>query len=140
MAAVAVAATGCAGPEKKLGRGLSNVSEITRLGEFRRSVEQTALFNGPEAAYSTGFLRGINRTLTRTGIGIYEIVTFPLPSYEPTMKPYATGKYSVNPQYPDSFKPGLIEDTTFSPDTSLGFGGGDVMPFIPGSRFRVFDN
>jgi hypothetical protein len=26
-----------------------------------------------------------------------------------------------------------------SPDTALGFGGGDLMPFIPGSRFHIFD-
>jgi hypothetical protein len=26
-----------------------------------------------------------------------------------------------------------------SPDTSLGFSGGDIIPFIPGSRFHIFD-
>jgi hypothetical protein len=28
----------------------------------------------------------------------------------------------------------------FDTDTYMGFSGGDVAPFIPGSRFRVFDN
>ena len=28
----------------------------------------------------------------------------------------------------------------FDTDTYTGFSGGDVAPFIPGSRFRVFDN
>jgi hypothetical protein len=27
----------------------------------------------------------------------------------------------------------------FATDTNLGFSGGDVAPFIPGSRFRIFD-
>jgi hypothetical protein len=39
--------TGCAGPEQKLGRGVSNTLEITRLGEMRRSIEQTAIFESP---------------------------------------------------------------------------------------------
>jgi putative exosortase-associated protein (TIGR04073 family) len=134
--AVIVLAPGCAGPEKKLGRGFINFTEFTRLGELRRSVEQTALWHSPETAYTTGFIRGMNRTMARTGIGLYEILTFPFPSYEP----YYTHKYPANPVYPDSYKPGLIEDQTFSPDTSLGFGGGDVIPFSPGSRFRIFDN
>ena len=43
------------------------------------------------------------------------------------------------PVYPDSYTPNLIADPSFGPDASLGFSGGDVAPFIPGSRFRVFD-
>jgi hypothetical protein len=42
--------------------------------------------------------------------------------------------------YPDSYKPRLLSDSTFDTDTSLGFSGGDVMPFVPGSRFHIFDN
>ncbi|MCX8157466.1 MAG: exosortase system-associated protein, TIGR04073 family [Verrucomicrobiae bacterium] len=133
---VAGLGAGCAGPEKKLGRGMNNATEFLRLGELRRSVEQTALFDSPESAYTTGFIRGMNRTLARTGIGIYEIITFPFPSYEPVL----THKFSAKPVYPDTYRPNLIEDQTFAPDTSLGFAGGDVIPFVPGSRFRVFDN
>jgi len=127
---------GCAGPEKKLGRGITNVTEFARMGEIRRSVEQTALWEGTDSAYTTGFIRGFNRSVARTLIGAYEIVTFPFPSYGPIF----TNTISPNPVYPDSYKPNLIEDQTFAPDTSLGFAGGDVAPFIPGSRFRVFDN
>ncbi len=131
-----VIVTGCAGPEKKLGRGITNVTEFARMGEIRRSVEQTALWEGANSAYTTGFIRGFNRSVARTLIGAYEIATFPFPSYGPIF----TNKISPNPVYPDSYKPNLIEDQTFSPDTSLGFAGGDVAPFIPGSRFRIFDN
>ena len=31
--------SGCAGPEAKLGRGMSNFGEVARGGEWRRSVE-----------------------------------------------------------------------------------------------------
>ncbi len=129
-------AAGCAGPEKKLGRGLNNVFEIVRMGECRRTTEQTALFDSPDTAYTTGVIRGLNRSFARVGVGLYEVVTFPIPSYDPVCTTYL----KPNPVYPDNFKPGLIEDSAFATDTTIGFSGGDVMPFIPGSRFRVFDN
>jgi putative exosortase-associated protein (TIGR04073 family) len=128
-------ATGCANVENKFGRGMANILEPIRMGELRRSMEQTALFDTPDAAYSTGFIRGLNRTLARTGIGVYEIVTAPIPPYDPVCTDYL----SPGPVYPDSYAPNLVEDTSFSTDTNLGFAGGDVNPFIPGSRFRIFD-
>lgn len=135
LLAVVALASGCANTERKLGRGLANTFEIVRGGEFRRNVEQTALFDSPDEAYSRGFVRGVNRTLARTGIGIYEIVTAPFPPYDPVM-PHI---FSPNPVYPDNYKPGLMEDSLFATDTYFGYSGGDVAPFIPGSRFRVFD-
>lgn len=155
VAAVAFTA-GCAGPEKKLGRGLLNVTEFARLGEVRRSMEQTHLWENTDSAYTTGVIRGVNRSLARTAIGVYEIVTFPFPSYGPVLTskdpiypdanmrnrtyPFGGVTLSEYPTYPDSYKPGVISDSIFSTDTALGFSGGDVAPFIPGSRFRIFDN
>ena len=133
---LAVLSTGCAGPEKKFGRGVNNIYEPIRLAEMRRSIEQTSYENPDSANYATGVIRGLNRTLARTGIGIYEIITAPFPSYDPVFTDYL----SPNPQYPDSYKPGLFDDSIFDTDTSIGFTGGEVAPFIPGSRFRVFDN
>jgi len=140
LAAVLVA-TGCRGPEEKLGRGIRNVTEFARLGELRRTVEQSALFEGPEYAYTTGVIRGFNRSVLRTLVGVYEIATFPFPSYDPWLKPgnKLMPDASVDPVYPDSYKPQLIESPTFETDTALGFSGGDVIPFVPGSRFRIFD-
>jgi len=138
LAAVALAgalASGCANVEKKFGRGMSNMFEIVRGGEFRRTMEQTGLFDGPDAAYGTGFVRGINRTMARTGIGIYEVVTAPFPPYDPVF----TDHFAPGPVYPDNYLPGLLEDSMFATDSNLGFSGGDVAPFIPGSRFRIFD-
>src|SRR5208337_441381 len=78
-ALAALFASGCAGPEQKLGRGISNTFEITRLGDMRRSVEQTAVFNSPSAGYTTGAVSGFAQTMARTGVGIFEVVTFPIP-------------------------------------------------------------
>ncbi len=127
--------SGCANTERKFGRGMSNLMEPIRMGELRRSMEQTALFDGADTAYTTGFIRGINRTLARTGVGVYEVVTAPIPPYDPVLTTYL----APGPVYPDSYQPSLVEDSTFSTDTNLGFGGGDVAPIVPGSRFRIFD-
>jgi putative exosortase-associated protein (TIGR04073 family) len=102
---------------------------------MRRSVEQTALFDSPDKAYTTGVVRGFNKTMARTGVGIYEILTAPFPPYDPVFTHYIPEK----PQYPDSYKPQMIADPTVGPDTHLGFSGGDIAPMVPGSRFRVFD-
>ena len=141
---IALLMTGCLGPgpEQKLGRGLSNMAEITRLGELRRSYEQTAVLVSPDAGYTTGVVRGINRTVGRTAAGFYEVATFPFPNhrpkdYGPIYRPGSIG--APDPGEPDSYNPAWLSDQMTSPDTSLGFGGGDVMPFIPGSRFHVFD-
>lgn len=135
LAILATLGTGCANTEKKLGRGMRNTFEIVRMGELRRTAEQTAISYGPETAYTTGFIRGLNRTLARTGVGLYEIVTCPIPPYDPVCTDYL----SPEPVYPDNYKPTLVEDSTFANDTNLGFSGGDVIPFVPGSRFRIFD-
>jgi putative exosortase-associated protein (TIGR04073 family) len=132
--AVAFLATGCAGPEQKFGRGLNNVTEFARMGEIRRSMEQTALWDGNGEAYTTGFIRGFNRSLARTGVGLFEILTFPIPTpnYDPIFLP-------ASPVYPDSYTPGILADPTFGPDAAIGFSGGDIAPMIPGSRFHVYD-
>ncbi len=154
----ALFSAGCAGPEKKLGRGMLNVTEIARMGEMRRSMEQTALYENTDTVYTTGLIRGFNRTIVRTVMGAFEVATFPIPT--PTYDAWFTPKSKVYPDenvrnksypfggmvlteyptYPDSYRPGLVADSTFHTDTSLGFSGGDVAPFMPGSRFKIFDN
>ena len=156
LAGAAALLVGCAGPEKKLGRGLLNVTEFTRGGELHRSMEQTYLWENTDSTYTTGLIRGMNRSLARTGIGIYEIVTAPFPPYGPLLTstnriypdpnvrnktfPWGGMVLSEYPTYPDSYRPGIIADSIFQTDTSLGFSGGDVAPMVPGSRFRIFDN
>jgi putative exosortase-associated protein (TIGR04073 family) len=127
--------SGCASAEKKLGRGMSNMTEIARMGEMRREIEQTALFDQPGAHYATGFIRGLSKTFARTGVGVYEVVTAPFPPYGPVFTDYL----SPSPAYPDSYRPDIIDDSMFATDDHLGFSGGDIAPYIPGSRFKVFD-
>lgn len=140
--ALALLAVGCAGPEQKLGRGLSNTLEPTRLGEWRRTVEQTMLESGPDAAYTTGMVKGFNRTVARTAVGVYEVVTSPFPSYDPIWKP--GNKYfpdaSLEPVYPNTYTPGKMSGSTWETDSYLGFSGTDAFPLAPGSRFRVLDH
>lgn len=135
--AAALALTGCAGPEQKLGRGLTNLGEVIRLGEMSRHYEQSTLFDGPAFGGTSGMVRGFNATMKRTAIGAYEIVTFPIPNhknsdYGPILKP-------VDPIYPASYRPGIPDQPTLNTDYALGFGSGDIAPLVPGSRFRVFE-
>jgi putative exosortase-associated protein (TIGR04073 family) len=155
LSAVALGA-GCAGPERKFGRGMMNTTEFLRGGEIRRSMEQTYLWENTESAYTTGFIRGFNRSVARTAIGVYEVATFPFPPYSPMMTstnriypdpnmrnrkyPFGGMVLTEYPTYPDSYRPGIMDDSIFATDTSLGFSGGDVAPMIQGSRFRIFDN
>jgi putative exosortase-associated protein (TIGR04073 family) len=139
LAALAVAffAAGCAGPEQKLGRGLSNTYEIVRWGELRRSVELNAVEPLPGTGYY-GFIHGVDRSLERTGLGLFETVTFPFPT--PTYRPIFVNTISPDPVFPSSYKPDLLSDRLFDTDTYTGFSGGDVAPWVPGSRFSIFDN
>jgi putative exosortase-associated protein (TIGR04073 family) len=136
VALAALFTSGCAGPEAKLGRGVSNFGEVARGGEWRRSVEETAVFDSPDAGYTVGFVRGFDRSVARTGVGIYEVLTFPFPPYHPVLTKYL----APEPVYPDNYAPGLVSDSLFDTDTYVGLGGGDVAPIVPGSRFKVFDN
>jgi putative exosortase-associated protein (TIGR04073 family) len=141
LAVAALFSAGCAGPEEKLGRGINNVTEFARLGEIRRSMEETALWGNTDTAYTTGFIHGFDRSVVRTVVGAFEIVTFPFPSYAPYLRPdneWFPGM-AVNPVYPESYKPHFIADPSFGPDAIIGFSGGDIAPMIPGSRFRIFD-
>lgn len=148
LAAIAVAliAVGCEGPEQKLGRGLSNTFEIVRWGELRRSVELNGVEPIPSFGYY-GFVHGFDRSIERTGLGIAEVVTFPIPT--PTYAPMAPKFYDhapgddrvdADPVQPSSYTPGHISDAIFDTDTFTGFSGGDVAPWAPGSRFSIWPN
>jgi putative exosortase-associated protein (TIGR04073 family) len=92
---------GCSGMEQKMGRGISNATEIVRLNEMNRSMEQGGLFYGPNVGITTGFVHGFDRTLARTGVGVFEILTFPFPI--PTYGPIWTNYLSPKPQFPDTY-------------------------------------
>ena len=83
--------SGCAGPEQKLGRGINNLTEIARLGDLRRSIEQTSVLESRDTGYTTGVFHGIDRTVARTAAGFCEVVTFPFPNHSPgTTAPFSS--------------------------------------------------
>jgi putative exosortase-associated protein (TIGR04073 family) len=141
--------TGCGAVERKLGRGMNNATEFFRGGELRRSIEQTGLWEGPDQAFTTGLVRGMGRTMARTAIGFSEVLTAPFPPYDPYFFPekwfrdpttkVRAEPFTVDPVYPDAYQPRLFSDTIFNTDSRIGFAGGEVIPIIPGSRFRVFE-
>jgi putative exosortase-associated protein (TIGR04073 family) len=135
--AAAIFAAGCSGPEQKLGRGLSNTYEVVRWGELRRSIEQNAVLAQPGYGYF-GALHGFDRSLQRAGLGVMEVATFPIPM--PNYQPMFTRYFAPDPVFPESYAPGLLSDALFDTDTYTGFSGGDVAPWVPGSRFSIFDN
>ena len=139
LAALAALFTaGCAGPEQRLGNGFNNITEFAHLGEMQRSVEQYTIFD-PQAGMATGIIHGFDQSVYRTVAGAYQIVTFPAgntltdSSFEQKYMPKGAA-------YPDSYRPGLPDMASFQTDTYFGFSGGDVAPFVPGSRFSVFPN
>ena len=148
--AAVVTLAGCAGPENKFGRGVSNMTEIIRGSEMSRAREQTELWDGPSLG-PTAFARGFTRTMTRTGIGIYEVITFPIPPYHPLLEsknrlypdpsiktrkyPWGGLEQPVKPVHPDSNPPGFPGGPLYETDHALGFSGGEVAPWFPGSKF-----
>jgi putative exosortase-associated protein (TIGR04073 family) len=66
------------GPTRKLGRGLANILfSVTEL-----SVQPTMMNEreGNNAAFTYGVLKGFGRLFQRIGYGVYETLTFPLPT------------------------------------------------------------
>ncbi|HEV2455784.1 MAG TPA: exosortase system-associated protein, TIGR04073 family [Verrucomicrobiae bacterium] len=135
-ALAALLTSGCAGPEEKLGRGIRNTCEVVRLGGLRTSMEQTTVWDSPSVGCTTGVIKGIDLSLARTGIGIYEVVTFPIPPYHPVCTKYV----SPLPTYPDNYRPDVPNDPGYATDKYLGFSGGPDFSFVPGSQFQVFGN
>src|SRR2546426_986312 len=135
LAALA-AVVGCAGPEQKFGRGVNNFSELVRGSEMRRSLEQTMIWDGPTQG-PAGFAHGLTRTMARTGIGLYEIVTAPIPPYGPLLTPgsrlYPDASMRTRkspwgglelPEYPvhaDNEWLGFRSGRLFETDSALGF-------------------
>jgi putative exosortase-associated protein (TIGR04073 family) len=73
------------GPTRKLGRGIGNIAfGITELPNSMMSVNY---FDGNNAAFSYGIVRGVGRTFARLGYGLYDTFLFPFPTYKGTYAP-----------------------------------------------------
>ncbi len=124
--------TGCTSMEQKLGRGISNVMEPLRGGELTRSTEQTYLADGPIAARSYGVVHGVARTIQRTAVGAFDIVTFPIPT-DPLITP-------SEPVYPDSVKPQMAGNMGVFSSRHVGIDNGAVLPGLGTAMFDPLEN
>jgi putative exosortase-associated protein (TIGR04073 family) len=61
----------------KLGRGLANA--LTGLLAMPYTMKQETDDNGIVAGITTGLVKGIGNVIVRELVGVYEILTFPLP-------------------------------------------------------------
>ena len=65
------------GPVKKLGRGIANT--VTCPLELFAGIRSANDENGAMAALTWGILSGTLNILKRAAVGVYEVVTFPIP-------------------------------------------------------------
>jgi putative exosortase-associated protein (TIGR04073 family) len=89
------------GPTRKLGRGLSNMT--LAITDWQNTI---ATVNDQEgnAAIPYGFVKGAGRFLARTGVGFFEVITFPFPTnkgkYTPTLRNDVPWIYSGFEEFP----------------------------------------
>ncbi len=76
------------GVMSKLFRGIANT--VTGWIEIPKQVSLTWQESGPGSGMTWGLLKGFGWAVARTGVGAYEVVTFPMPipeGYRPIMQP-----------------------------------------------------
>jgi putative exosortase-associated protein (TIGR04073 family) len=73
------------GPTRKLGRALANIGYgVTELCQNPCEIQNR---EGDSAGMSYGLVKGFGRFVFRFGMGVYEIVTFPFPTYKSSYRP-----------------------------------------------------
>ena len=78
------------GPTRKLGRGLSNIFfGITEIPDTICTINER---EGNAASATYGVVKGFGRSFYRFGAGWFEFLTFPLPTYKASYRPF----YSSN--------------------------------------------
>jgi len=99
------------GPTRKLGRGLGNI--FFGSTELIDSLCAVNYDEGNSAAWSYGLVRGLGRTFARLGYGVYDTVTFPIPTVRGTYyPPYRSNIPWINSGYAE-FPPELGFETRF---------------------------
>jgi putative exosortase-associated protein (TIGR04073 family) len=100
------------GPTRKLGRGIANIAfGATEILETPARINER---EGNAAAASYGVVKGIGRFFFRFGKGVYEVVTFPFPTYKDSYRP----AYRLDPPWIhggyEEFPPELGFQTRFN--------------------------
>jgi putative exosortase-associated protein (TIGR04073 family) len=112
LATVAIAATSLArwNPVTKLSRGISNL--LYGFNEIPSQVIRTNRSEGSsELPY--GLAQGVHKTIVRFGWGLYDVVSFPLPTFKGGYQAPFPTKQTMNP---------TLGYADFPPE--LGFNGG----------------
>lgn len=101
------------GPTRKLGRALANLSPRS-LTEIPTSIAQINDREGNAAATTYGVVKGVGRVFFRWGMGFYELVTFPFPTYKGSYRvPYRSQIPWIHGGY-DEFPPELGFKTKYT--------------------------
>lgn len=85
----ATSADGAAGVWEKAGRGLGNLT-LGFLVEWPKTVVHESDARGPAFGLTVGLIKGMALGVGRTLVGVYELLTFPLPNgsdYGPVLEP-----------------------------------------------------
>lgn len=80
---------------RKLSRGIGNIAY--GWTEYFNVYERSLKSDGAHAAIADFFVEGTKRTLVRAGYGLYEIATFPLPTWKLTYRPPYYRKEQIDP-------------------------------------------
>lgn len=80
---------------RKLSRGIGNI--LYGAHEPLNVWQRTNASEGAVAAASDFFVEGIKRMVVRAGYGVYEIATFPVPSWKLTYRPMYYRKERLDP-------------------------------------------
>jgi len=76
---------------RKLARGIANV--VYGVAEIPAVWLRTDREDGSNAAFTMTLVDGTRRSAVRFGYGVYEIVTFPAPTYKDGYRPATPDKY-----------------------------------------------
>lgn len=100
------------GPTRKLGRGLANIAfGVTEIVQTPPEINER---EGNSAAFSYGVIKGIGRFFFRFGMGVYDVATFPIPTYKASYRP----PYKLDPPWIhggyEEFPPELGFETRFN--------------------------
>ncbi len=73
-------------PIHKMGRGMVNV--LTGWLELPKQIQLGTQASNPITGLAMGLMKGAGMTLLRSGVGLYETVTFPIPLPTGFASPY----------------------------------------------------
>ncbi len=91
------------GPTRKFSRGIANIA--FGATEIPNTIGRLNVREGNNAAASYGVVKGVLRTVDRVKYGVYDVVTFPFPTYKgkytPPYKSDLVWKHSGYSEFPE---------------------------------------